>query len=458
MGARPQHTPVARLRTSEIAIYALPMISVGFMVNLVSFYLLKFSTDVLLIAPGIIGLAFGLSRAWDAVSDPFAGYWSDRTRSRWGRRRPWLIGSALPLSLAFLGLWAPPGALGGTGLATWMCIFIFLFFTAQTAFVVPHISLGAELTPDHHDRTRVFAGRMILETTGVLLAAGGLFLLERGGDARATAAEIAVVAAVFGAVLVLSASARLRERPEHWGRGGHSATAAFRDVGRNPHARLLLAVFFLETMGFTTMITTMPYATEYVLEMRGMAAILISCALGMMFLTVPLWIALSRRIGKKNVWLCTMLLRSLAFGLMLASPPGARFPIFFGVVAIGAAFGAGGMIGPSIKADVIDWDEARTGERKEGTYFALWNFATKSGAAVAVAMAGLALQWAGFRANVEQTPEVASAIRTLFAGLPCLLYGIAAVLVLYYRLDEREHGALRTAIAERRLEEESRHS
>ncbi len=204
------------------------------------------------------------------------------------------------------------------------------------------------------------------------------------------------------------------------------------------------------------MITAMPYATEYVLDLEGMASILIACALAMMFLTVPFWIALSRRIGKRNVWLCTQLLRSLAFAGMLAAPPGAQLPIVFGVVAIGAAFGAGSMIGPSIKADVIDWDEARTGERKEGSYFALWNFATKSGAAVAIALTGLALQWAGFRANVEQTPEVASAIRALFAGLPCVFYGVAAALVLFYRLDEREHTALRVAIAKRRGLEEVR--
>jgi GPH family glycoside/pentoside/hexuronide:cation symporter len=144
--------PAERLPLSRIALYALPAASLGFMGGLVSFYLLKFSTDVLLIAPGVMGLIFGASRIWDAVSDPLAGYWSDRTRSRWGRRRPWLALAALPLGLAFVGLWAPPRGLSGPQLAAWMAAGVMLYFTAQTALAVPHASLGAELSADHQMR------------------------------------------------------------------------------------------------------------------------------------------------------------------------------------------------------------------------------------------------------------------------------------------------------------------
>ncbi len=94
--------PPLPLRT--IVIYALPASASGFMTALISFYFLKFSTDVLLLAPGVIGLFFAISRFWDAVTDPLAGYWSDRTRTRLGRRRPWFLAAALPLGLVFVGL------------------------------------------------------------------------------------------------------------------------------------------------------------------------------------------------------------------------------------------------------------------------------------------------------------------------------------------------------------------
>jgi GPH family glycoside/pentoside/hexuronide:cation symporter len=165
-----------RLPLATILIYALPAASLGFMGALVSIYLLKFSTDVLLIAPGLMGLLFGLSRLWDAVSDPLAGYWSDRTRSALGRRRPWLLAAALPLALLFAALWSPPAALGPTALTIWMGAAIVLYFTAQTAVGIPHMALGAELTNGYHERSRVFGARMLFEFVGIFLAACAIIL------------------------------------------------------------------------------------------------------------------------------------------------------------------------------------------------------------------------------------------------------------------------------------------
>ena len=92
--ARPE-ARAAALAPGRLVTYALPVLPIAFMWNMLGFYFLKFSTDVLLLAPGAMGLAFGLSRIWDAFSDPLAGYWSDRTRTRLGRRRPWILLSAL---------------------------------------------------------------------------------------------------------------------------------------------------------------------------------------------------------------------------------------------------------------------------------------------------------------------------------------------------------------------------
>ena len=123
---------VARTPLPKILVYALPAVGDGFMTSLVSFFFLKFAADVLLLAPGLMGLLFGLSRIWDAVSDPLVGYWSDRTRSRLGRRRPWLAGGAVPMALFFVALWAPPSFLTGSALVAWLGVAIVLFYTAHT--------------------------------------------------------------------------------------------------------------------------------------------------------------------------------------------------------------------------------------------------------------------------------------------------------------------------------------
>ena len=106
---------------------------------LTSMYLMKFSTDVLAISPAAMGMVFFVSRIWDAVSDPIIGFLSDRTRTRLGRRRPWMIAGAIPVGLVFVLMWTPP-ELGAGMLSLWMGVMVVLFYTATTVFGMPHDS------------------------------------------------------------------------------------------------------------------------------------------------------------------------------------------------------------------------------------------------------------------------------------------------------------------------------
>ncbi len=333
-----------------------------------------------------------------------------------------------------------------------MGIGIVLFYSAHTVLVVPHASLGAELSLDHHERTRVFAGRLILDLSGVMLAAGALFLLERTADARVTASWIAAVAALAGILVIALATARVRERPEYQGRGGTSPYASFGDVLRNPHARILIAVFLLEVLGFSSLVTLMPYAMEYWFHMPGMGSIFIGSALGVMALTIPIWIPLSRRFGKRNVWTATMFVRAVAFGAIFFMDEENWTQIIVSIGVIGSTYGGGSVLGPSVKADVIDYDEFRTGERKEGAYFASWNLSSKAGAGLAIALTGFMLQATGFQPNVEQTPTALLGIKFLFSGFPCIFYLLGGALLLRFRFSEREHLQIRAALDERAAE------
>ncbi len=445
--------PAARpVPLATVIVYSLPMISLGFMGALISIYLLKFSTDVLLIAPGLMGALFGISKLWDAVSDPLAGYWSDRTRSRLGRRRPWLIASAAPLGLAFIALWSPPASLAADGLALWMGATIIVFFTASTAVGIPHLALGAELTLDYHGRSRVFGGRLIFEFLGILLAAGSLSLLELAAEPRLAAAQVAVAGALVGTGLIVLTALRMRERPDYQGRGGQRPYGAMRDILRNPHARLLLAVFFLDQLGFTLLITSFPYANEYMLHGQGLTGAFVGGAIGAAVVFYPIWFPLSRRFGKRNPWIAAQAIKAVAFGVLFFLEPGQWTLLFVLIVVIGGLQGAGGILGPSIKADVIDYDEYQTGERKEGSYFAGWNLAVKAAAGLSIVAAGAVLQGAGFQPNVEQSDTVVLAIRALFGGLPCLFLAIAARLLFRFRLNAREHAEIRAALDARAVQ------
>ena len=373
---------------------------------LIGLYLMKFATDVLLIAPAAMGTIFGLSRIWDAVSDPVAGYLSDRTNHRTGRRRPWIFLSIVPIGLAYTMAWSPPASLSGSALIAWMAVGVFGFYSAMTIFIVPHMSLGAELTTDYHDRSRIFGTRHITWTLGSILALVGMAVLIRAESvsstaSRETASQLAVLAALVTALLVGYTAVRIRERPEFQGRGAERPFAAFADVWKNPHARLLLVVTLIENLGAATIGILTLYIAEYVVGRADLAPVFILSYMVPSIASVPLWVPLSRRFGKKRLWIFSMLLTAFSFGGMFFLGEGDIVLISVLAASAGVAAGAGATIGPSIQADVIDFDEYLTGQRKEGAYFAAWNFVFKASFGITLMLTGYVLQFSWFGTNPE---------------------------------------------------------
>jgi GPH family glycoside/pentoside/hexuronide:cation symporter len=437
-----------RLSNAVIWTYAAPRIGVGIMGVLFGTYLMKFATDVLLIAPAAMGSLIALSRFWDAISDPMAGYLSDRTRSRAGRRRSWLYASAIPMGCGLVMIWSPPFSLSGTWIVVWMGLALLVYETASTAFFVPHGALGVELTPNYHERTRLFGWTHMIGALGMFLGLGALQLMNSAEDKRSFAFLLSMVAGSTVALIVLVSTRLLPERKDYQGRGGDRPLRSFVDIFRNPHARLLLIVFGVETFGAASIGLLVPYLLEYVLPMKAMLVpVLITYTLPQFALT-PLWISLARRFGKKPLWLSSMLLAAVSFASLFAiTEPGPM--IWLGAFALGVAGGCGAVVAPAIKADVIDYDEYLTAQRKEGAYLAAWNLVRKSAASVTAFLTGLVLQGVGFEPNVEQTEEVKVAIRALVSLLPAACYVAGALLFLRFSFNEPEHARVRAALDER---------
>lgn len=438
-----------RIATSSILIYSSPVLGVFMAGMLVNFYLLKFSTDVLLIAPATIGFLLLLARVWDAVTDPAAGWLSDRTNTALGRRRPWFLGSALPLGLSIVMLWSPPETLEDGALTLWTGAAILLFYTAYTAFRVPHIAMGAELSRGYHDRTRVFGIMQMVESVGMLAAAGVLVFLEQAEDPRAFARMLSIAMGAFATALIVVAAWRLRERAEFLGRGGSSPWRSFADVLANPHSRVLIGIFFLEQLGFAALVALIPYVSDYVVNTPGSTGIYLFGAIGASLLSIPAWIRLSGRFGKKPVWVFSIAAKIVLFALAFFPGEGDFVPMMVIAVGFGVMNGCGSVVGPSLKADVVDWDEARTGERKEGSYFASWNFVQKSAGGVAVWAIGVTLAVTGFTPNVTQSADTVFGIRMLVSAAPCFLHVLALGLMLRFSLDEAAHREARQRARER---------
>jgi len=446
----------ARLPLRQIGVYVAPTFGVGFMFMMVSLYLMKFATDVLLISPAAMGTIFFAARMVDALSDPLAGFLSDRTRTRLGRRRPWLLASALPVAAVYVMVWSPPQALSGPTAVAWMALGVIGFYTAMTVFMVPHLSLGAELSDDYHDRTRIYGARHIVWNLGSIAALGGMAMLiaasrpQVSPGPRATAVEIALVVSVLTGALIFWAVVRLRERPEFQGRGARSPFGAYRDVLQNPHARLLLVVILIESLGGATIAVLTPYVAQYIIGRPDLTVFFILIYMAATIGFVPLWLPLSRRFGKKPLWMFSMLLTAASFGGMAFLGEGDVVLLsvlaFFG----GLAGSCGAIMSPSVQTDVIDWDYAETGERKEGSYFAGWSFVYKAATGITIMLTGYVLEFSGFVPNQPQPANVRAAILGLYSIFPLVCYLFGTLLFARFSLDEAAHRRIHTVLEERR--------
>ena len=429
---------------TELIGFAIPTVGAGYMFCLVSLYLMKFATDVLLIAPAVMGFIFGISRFWDAVSDPLVGYLSDKTQTRLGRRRPWIFASIIPVGLSFWMLSAPPESLSGNLLVAWMSVAVIGFYSAQTIFVVPHMALGAELTDDYHERNKIFGARHAGWVAGYISALGTMLMLimaesESSETVRALAAEQSTYAAIVTGLMLLICFLFVRERPEFSGRGAENPFTALRDIMRNKHASLLIFIIFIENLGGAVITILTLFNAEYVLKAPQMAPFFILSYMVFSFLLTPIWVPIAKRIGKKRLWFFSMIVTAFAFGSMGFLKEGDDIILLVLAAIAGAAGSCGGTINPSIKSDVIDFDELQTGERKEGAYFSAWYFVSKSAYGIMLMVTGFALSWAGYVPKVEQSDLVVNTLRFLYAGVPFIAYIFGALLLLRFSFNEAEH-------------------
>ena len=440
--------------------YGMPGVGAGYMYLLMSLYVMKFSTDVLLIAPAVMGIIFSISRIWDAISDPIAGYLSDRTTFKFGRRRTWMLLSFVPISFGFLAVFSPPESMQGQSLDLWMMIAILSFYSAITLFNVPHMALGAELTDDYHERTRLFGVRHIGFTFGSILSLVSMSLLiseenNPTGDVRELASNLAFFAVAVMSLMIFFSVSRLKEDPKFQNRVNKNPFRAFRDIWVNPHAKILIIVLFIENLGGAVIGVLTLYITQYIIGTPALAPLMILAYMLPSALSVPFWIPLSRRFGKINLWVFSMAFTGISFGATFFTPfidsVTAKVVIMFvGAFLAGIAAGCGGAIGPSIKGDVIDYDEYLTGERKEGSYFAALNFVYKSATGIMLLVTGFVLQFSGFIPNEPQTMEVKIALISLYGLVPLVFYSLGAYLLYKkFKFGEKEHAVIKQQIQER---------
>ncbi len=425
----------AELPTRLLFAYGLPALPAAMLGLPLLVYLPTFYAETVGLGLTSVGAILLGARLWDVVTDPLVGWLSDRTRTRIGRRRPWLIAS-LPLVLA--GVWflfVPPAGAGATHLLVWT----FVVYLGWTMMQIPHQAWGAELVDDYAGRTRIMGAREGFGLVGVIVAASLPAILPAVGLASTDAGPGAALHAIAAFTLIalpLAGGWMLALVPEPPPR--RAAAIAWREglgvlAANAPFRRLLLA-YFLNGVGNGLPATLFLLFVGRALGMpdRAGAFLLIYFACGLA--GVPLALALARRLGKHRAWGVAMIVTCVAFAAAPLLPAGAFAAFVVICVVTGLGLGADLALPPAIQADVVDVDTAAGGEGRAGLYFALWGMATKLALALAVGIAFPLLDLAGFD-PAASSPDGIAALGALYAWAPVGFKLAAIALMWRFPLD-----------------------
>ncbi|HVO25414.1 MAG TPA: MFS transporter [Candidatus Margulisiibacteriota bacterium] len=433
--------------------YGVPNLAGAAMLVPILIHMPKFYADVVVVPMGYLAIAIAFARAIDALSDPFIGWLSDRTHSRWGRRRPYMAAGAPLCALAFFALFTPPTMLSQRQAALWFGATFILYSIFHTLYALPHYALGPELTLDYHERSRLFGVReafTILGTIGAAVAPGvlvGVFHLSERRAFSALGMVMGVLLVVLYGVLVLV----VRERPDFVARESNPFVPGVRRALRNRPFRILLLTYVVGSIAGAIPGTLMPFFNSYVIRPENEArwlAIFLATYFASGFLCLPIWVLLARRFGKRSTWLASFLMGITGGGAMFFLGQGDSIPLLLLIAWAGSSFGAGLFLGPAMQADVIDYDELHTGKRREAQYSAFWAMLPKFVAIPSAAIPIAILGSIGYVPNVVQTPQVVLAIKAIFALTPAFFSTLAFFIAWRFAIDEGAHRSILQGIAQ----------
>jgi len=446
-----------------VAAWAAPALPLTFVLSLLGTYYLKFGTEALLLAPGALGIVFGLSRAWEGVASPLIGFLSDRTRARFGRRRSWMLAASLPLACALWIVWAPPAGLAPRALLAWVTFGLFALATAMPCIEVPRLSLPAELSKRSIDRTRLFAANGIASAVSGLLALTlGIGILRTAHDPRGAARWLAFALVLFTLLCVAWSVASLREPPENLGRGARSPFRAWGQVLRNTHQQRILLARFLGELPMGAISVLAPFAFQYTIRRPELTEAYMLAFFAPHLISVPVWVRFTRRFRKVDLWIASRAITAVSYALLYAvlgraiAGSASTAELLTPPVLLGIGMGCEMVVPNAIGAEVIDQDELASGERKEGVYTAVVVLVTKLASALGIALSGVALQWAGIAGGGASDGRVDGVIVLAMSVVPGLCVVAAALPLWRFGFTESDHSRVLDELARRRLAERDR--
>ena len=409
----------------------------------VGLYLLYFYTDVVGISPSLAGLIYGIGMFWDAITDPFMGYMAERTRTKWGVYRPYLLFGNIPLALSFILLfWVPP--LEGGALFFFLLFANLLHRTCFTLVSVPFSSLTPRITSDSQERTNLTGFRMLGAQTGTNLMALLAFPIIFWVGSEDESLGFVVLATIAGlTALGIHAITFLTVKEPSNDQGiervGGSLSEAAKAIGKNGPFWLVFSATLI--VGITTIFfgNNLIYYTKYALNLHEHQGTILFTSGIVAFLSIPIWWLISNNIGKKLTWLISSSITLIALLVFYLYEIDTLSELLFLVAFIGFGSGAGGILFWSMLPDTIEYGEVHTGVRSESSLYGFMTFAQKGSIAFAIIILGLVLDFIGFQANEVQSDTTISNMKAIMTLIPSIGVALSLVIIYFYPIDAKMH-------------------
>lgn len=434
---------------------------------IISFYYLIFLTDVVRIAPALAGTVILISKIYDSITDPFEGLLADRTRTKLGRRRPYLLLGIPLIFLSFFALFYPYEMESETTRFVAVVLSYLFFSTVVSIVMLNYNALHSEITLDYNERSSLSSIRIFFSTMASIVAALlPLEIVKLFPDIHTGYIVMGLAFGAFFALPFIATIAAVKERPEFQKPpGAFDWKLAFIEPFKNRTFVYTLAMYLFAFVAIDTVSTIVAYFVKYYMQRSGEVSFVNGALLVAQVISLPFYVALSKRTSKirgyiigLGIWAAAML-----FSFLL-SPNLASFWIYVFASIVGLGTGGVVVMIYAIFPDIPDVDELKSGERREAMYSALVTFIRKFSSALAIFAVSLVIGWAGYVPPVQETIAGATrlieqpqsdtfllVLRLIFMLLPIVLLVFALIFALRFPLTPELHRRLNALLANQRL-------
>ncbi|MBF9015979.1 MULTISPECIES: MFS transporter [unclassified Oceanispirochaeta] len=423
----------------------------------IGFYFIFFIVNVAGLRAEWAGIIFACAKLWDAITDYYMGILSDRTKSRFGRRRPYILAGSIPLAISFALLWIVPFQ-NPVALFIYYMIIILIFNTAFTVVSVPYNALLPELSSNYNERTNITGFRMSFAFIGNLIAAAGVALIV---DVIFGGAEnydkgypaMGVILGVIILVILIITFLGTKERKKEVSENKDGFLGTIKALLSMKEFRMMLGMFLFSMIAIDIFMAVVLFFLKDVVHISDdIMFLLMGVPLVLAVVAAPLWVYLGEKLGKRNAYAISAVLFALILLLFFVAPVGNVVYVTIIAMLAGLGISASQIIPWSIMPDINEIDEHRNGVRREGAVYGITIFLYKSASAIAILLVSSVLGIFGYieGTGAVQPESAVKAIRILIGIAPGICSLIAAFFALKLPLSKDQFDQMRLEIEERK--------